>query len=140
MAYIIAILLSLTLLGAFLALTHYETTHGVRFFGTIRGRFDKKVARAAFIINHVDWPALISHMTKTVLARIAHDIAHTTLIIVRILERVLTRVVKSLRTRRESVDVVRDHKRFDLRASLAQFRSTLERKDKSHHHADEENT
>ncbi|HWH06953.1 MAG TPA: hypothetical protein VNU47_00260 [Candidatus Paceibacterota bacterium] len=137
MAYIIAILLSLTLLGAFLALTHYETTHGIRFFGTLRGRFDKRVARITFIMSHVDWSAFLSHFTRSLAARIVHDIAHTSLIVVRILERVLTRIVKSLRTRRQSPEIVTEEKRFDLRASLAQFRTTLERKDQALHQKDE---
>ena len=127
MAYLIAILVSFTLLGAFLALTRYETGHGVRFFGNVRSRLDAKTERVAFIARHVDWSAAISHLVRTAAARIVHDVAHTILIIVRIVERLLTRVVKYLRSRRKEAAVVSDRKRFDMKASFAQFRSTLKR-------------
>ena len=138
MAYGIAILLSIILLSAFLALTRYETTHGVRFFGQLRGRFDERVGKAFFVVRHVDWSAFLAHMTRTGAARIAHDLAHTSLIIVRIIERVLTRIVKYLRTRRQNPEVATERKRFDIRASLAQFRSSRERRDQALHEIEQD--
>ncbi len=127
MAYLIAILVSFLLLGAFLALTRYETTHGVRFFGSARSRFDSEVEKAAFIVRHVDWSAALAHLVRTATARIVHDVAHTTLIVVRIIERLLTRVVKYLRTSRQQAAAVSDRKKFDMRASLAQLRQNFKK-------------
>jgi len=125
MAYLFAILVSFLLLGGFLALTRYETAHGVRFLGGARSRFDAQVEKAAFVVRHVDWSAVLAHLVRTATARIVHDLAHATLIVVRIVERVLTRVVKYLRTRRQQAAVVSDRKKFDMRASFAQLRQSL---------------
>lgn len=121
MAYIIAIGIALILFGSFLALTRLETARGVRFFGSVRGKLDEKVGKAAFVVRHVDWSAFIAHLLRTLSARIAHDVAHTILIIVRVIERLLTRIVKYLRSRRQQVAHMADKPRFDMRASLRQF-------------------
>ncbi|HYE23006.1 MAG TPA: hypothetical protein VEA92_00965 [Candidatus Paceibacterota bacterium] len=127
MAYLIAIAISFLLLGGFLALTRFETGRGVRFFGSIRTRFDTGVERTSFIIRHVDWSAVLATLVRTAAARIVHDIAHASLIAVRIIERLLTRVVKYLRSSRQQAAATSDRKKFDLRASLAQLRQTLKK-------------
>jgi len=125
MAYLIAILISFVLLGGFLALTRFETGRGVRFFGGMRSKLDSRVEKTAFVLQHVDWSAVIAELVRSITARVIHDVAHATLIIVRILERMLTRVVKYLRSRRQEVAIVSDRKRFDMRASFSQLRQTL---------------
>lgn len=127
MAYLIAIALAFLLLGGFLALTRYETGHGVRFLGGVRSRFDRKVERISFIVRHIDWSAVLSDVVRTATARIVHDVAHAILIIVRIVERLLTRVVKYLRMSREQAAAVSDKKKFDMRASIAHLRKSLRR-------------
>ena len=123
MAYIIAIAIALGLFFGFLLLTRLETSRGARFFGRARAKLDERVGKAAFVVSHVDWSAFTGHLVRTVTARIAHDVAHASLIIVRIVERLLTRMVKYLRSSRPHVAPVADKPRFDMQASLAQFKS-----------------
>lgn len=100
MLYLILIAVSLILLGGFLMLTAFERGRGLRIAGAWRNRFDKQVARASFIMRHVDWGAFVKHLMETVTERVLHDVAHAVLRIVRRTERLLTRTVKSLRERR----------------------------------------
>jgi len=102
MPYLISILLASLLFFGFLLLTWYESRRGTRFFPSSRYRLDAKVARLAFLIDHVDWGAFTAHLTKTSLNTIAHDLAHGTLIAVRAVERFLTRAVYALRRRKEA--------------------------------------
>ena len=127
MAYLFAILITFVLLGGFLALMRFETGRGVRFFGGARARLDSRVERAAFIVRHVDWSAVLSEMVRSIAARIVHDVAHGVLILVRILERLLTRVVKYLRSSRQQAAAISDEKKFDMRASFANLRATWRR-------------
>lgn len=103
MTYLILIAISLILLGGFLLLTAFERGRGLRVAGNLRNRFDAKVARVSFIVRHVDWGAFVKHLAATVFERAAHDIAHTVLLLVRSLERLLTRTVKYLRARRGDI-------------------------------------
>lgn len=100
MVYIVLVGISSMLLGGFLLLTGFERGRGLRVAGSFRNALDAKVARAAFIAKHVDWGAFVKHLSGTVLERVAHDIAHTVLLLVRTIERTLTRAVRSLRERR----------------------------------------
>jgi hypothetical protein len=103
MPYLISILLASLLFFGFLLLTYYESRRGVRFFATTRYRFDTKMARIGYLIEHVDWGAFTAHLTKTSLNTIAHDAAHGTLMVVRTAERLLTRIVSALRRSRDGV-------------------------------------
>lgn len=100
MMYLILIGLSLALFGGFLALVSFERSRGLRVAGDVRNKLDKKVARATFIAQHVDWGAFIRHLVGSAAERAAHDIAHSILRFVRTTERLLTRFVKYLRERR----------------------------------------
>ncbi|MES2226053.1 MAG: hypothetical protein V4480_04590 [Patescibacteria group bacterium] len=100
MAYIIAILVPLVALIAFLVLVRAEVHTGRRVLAATRYKLDSRVARAAFILQHVDWGAFTADVTRASLERLAHDLAHGALIAVQALERTLTRVVRTLRTRR----------------------------------------
>lgn len=100
MIYLILIGLSLALFGGFLVLVSFERSRGLRVAGAVRNRLDKKVARAAFIAQHVDWGAFTKHLVGSAAERTAHDIAHSILRFVRTAERLLTRIVKRLRERR----------------------------------------
>ena len=100
MIYLILIGLSLALFGGFLVLVSFERSRGLRVAGEVRNKLDKKVARATFIAQHVDWGAFLRHLVGSAAERTAHDIAHSILRFVRTTERLLTRFVKYLRERR----------------------------------------
>ncbi len=100
MIYLILIAVSLLLFGGFLLLTAVEKKRGLRVAGKIRNHLDARTSRTLFIVSHVDWSAFIKHLVVSVTERAAHDIAHAVLSVVRTLERLLTRAVKSLRERR----------------------------------------
>lgn len=102
MPYLIAILIPFLLLIVFLALTVFEARSGRRVLAARRYAFDAKVSRYAFIIAHVDWGAFSADIVRTWIERATHDIAHGALIAVRALERTLTRVVRTLRSRQEA--------------------------------------
>jgi hypothetical protein len=100
MLYLILIGISLILFGGFLMLASFERRRGMRIAGVWRNKLDAKVARMAFIASHVDWGAFVKHLVGTALERVLHDAAHVVLRVVRTIERLLTRAVKSLRERR----------------------------------------
>lgn len=85
----------------------FERGRGLRIMGDWRNTLDRKVGRAAFIVQHVDWGAFFRHLATTVSERVLHDIAHGVLRLVRSTERLLTRTVRTLRERR-GVPVVDD--------------------------------
>lgn len=101
MAFIIPILLALAALAGFLSLTYFETTHGVRILGGLRRRLDRRVGQATFIIQHVDLGAFVRDTLRAFAERIIHDVAHVSLIAVRFVERMLTRVVRHQRGLKE---------------------------------------
>jgi hypothetical protein len=100
--YLIFIAVPFVLLVGFLILVTYEARRGTRvLLAGRRYKFDLQVARISFILKHVDWSAFMNDVTRTGIDRMAHDVAHTTLMGVRALERQLTQVVRTLRARRE---------------------------------------
>jgi len=101
MTYVAAILIALILLVGFLTLTAFEASHGVRIMGGVRRKLDRKVGQASFIIAHVDLAAFIRDSIRDGIERIVHDVAHASLLVVRFLERTLTRFVKGMRGRAE---------------------------------------
>lgn len=100
--HLILIGVPLALLTLFLVLTGYERSRGRRLLlvGS-RYRLDQKTERAAFVVEHVDWGAFLNDLTRASAERALHDIAHTSLIVVRAVERELTSIVRTLRARRE---------------------------------------
>lgn len=103
MSYLIAIVASLILLVGFLTLTSFESSHGVRLMGGLRRRLDRKVGQASFILAHVDLGAFARDAVRNGVERVLHDIAHASLLVVRFIERMLTRFVRKLRGRTEEV-------------------------------------
>lgn len=100
--HLILIAAPLALLALFLVITALEARTGRRFaLSGARYRFDQKMERTAFIIRHVDWGAFLNDLTKSGAERLLHDVAHTTLLFVRAVERELTSLVRTLRARRE---------------------------------------
>lgn len=126
MPLIILVGVFLTLCGAFLVLTLIESRYG-RVGGTLRAGLDRFAGRAEFIAKHVDWSALIKHLVRTSLERVLHDSVHGSLMMVRFLERSLTRMVRFLRERRSGV-VHSTRQRVSARETLRKFRRVLTRK------------
>ncbi len=106
MPFLILVVLSFTLFGAFLLLTVLEARYG-RVGVSVRAKLDKQVTRATFIVTHVDWSAFMKHVIQTGAERVVHDTAHGTLQAIRCIERILTRLVRSLRERRVGVRVAK---------------------------------
>ncbi|MBU0750227.1 hypothetical protein KKH15_01795 [Patescibacteria group bacterium] len=123
MAYLIAILVSILLLAGFLLLTAYERSHARKIFPKLRAGLDRKVGRGTFVLKHVDWSAFLRHLVQAVVARVVHDVAQVTLVAVRVIERLLTRVVRTIR---EQTGKTPPTPRTDgLRATLIYFRKNL---------------
>ncbi len=96
--YIVFILVSLLLLVGFFVLTSYETRRGVRFFALQRERLDRIVERTEFIVENVNLGEFLRDEVHHLIGRIGHDIVHFSLIAVRLVERLLTNLVRRLRT------------------------------------------
>ncbi len=103
MIYLLLIAFSIALFCGFFGLTIAEARTGTRILATPRRTLDKKLARIVFIANHVNWSDFLGHVVQSVVARIAHDMAHWSLIAVRFIERQLTRVVRYLRDSRPNL-------------------------------------
>jgi hypothetical protein len=112
-----------------LLLTAFEMRSGSRLAEPLRRKLDARIARLAFIAAHIDWSAFIKHVVRSTIDRVAHDSAHASLVMVRFVERVLTRAVRSLRERR--VGLVATHtesrQKATLRETLQKFRKTLKK-------------
>lgn len=100
MGHVIFILITLALLAGFLVVTEYESRRGARVFASKRDALDAKVARAEFILEHVDFWAFVREEFLRIAHRLGHDIARLSLEAVRAIERLLTRLVKRLRMHR----------------------------------------
>lgn len=125
MLYAILIALSLILFGGFFVLVAFERKRGLRVAGMLRNKLDKRVARIAFIVRHVDWGAFVKHLTSSTTERILHDIAHGILRFVRTTERLLTRLVKTLRERRGIPAEEPEEGMSPLAAGLRKMRAAL---------------
>lgn len=100
MAYLAAILVSLALFFGFVGVTALERRRGVRFFGSMRERLDTRtvaVIQAARTFDPLD--ALIRG-TRSLFGHVFHDLANVAWAIVRMLERALANIVRTLRTMR----------------------------------------
>ena len=101
MTSLILILAAITLAVGFGVTVSYEMRTGVRFFNRYRTQLDTRIDRATFILTHIDFATLVREEGKHLIARISHDSVHLVLQLVRATERLLTRMVRTLRTRRE---------------------------------------
>ncbi|MDP1689912.1 MAG: hypothetical protein Q8L52_01780 [bacterium] len=124
MAALIFILITFVLLGSFVVLTDYEARKGVRFFARERERLDHSVERVEFILRNVDLGAFLRDEIRRLIARISHDIAHLSLQAVRATERLLTRVVRYLRSRHDIDTVPRGNVREFVK-TLSDFKGRL---------------
>ncbi len=100
MTELILVLASLVLLAAFLILTRIEEKRGTRLFARARARLDARTEHAVHAIESGQASDAVARGVKLGAERIAHDVAHGSLIAVRFVERTLTQAVRSLRARR----------------------------------------
>ncbi len=80
-------------------MTSYETRHGERYFAAKRSRLDQTVEHIEFVFQHVDFGAFVRDEVRRLLGRLSHFVVHLSLQSVRAAERVLTRLVRYLRSK-----------------------------------------
>ena len=124
MTYLVVILITLALLGGFLALTDYEARRGARFFAPRRAHLDEGVERVEFILQHVDLGAFLREEMRRLFTRVSHDVAHFSLQAVRVTERLLTRTVMYLRSKHSADAAPRGNVRAFVK-TLADFKGSL---------------
>lgn len=124
MMYLTLILTTIALLAAFMSLVQYEEEHGVRFFAPKRSELDGFVERAEFIVEHVDLAAFVREEVRRAGTIAGHSVVTVSLQAVRAVERLLTRLVRYLRTRNESIAEPQESTREFVR-TLADFKDTL---------------
>ena len=100
MGHLLFILVTLLLLVGFFLLTWYEERQGSRLlFASARAGLDERVARVMYILTHVDLPAFIRDEIRRTISRLGHLAAILSLSFVRAVERLLTRLVRYMRTK-----------------------------------------
>jgi len=71
----------------------------MRYLEPQRAIIDQKVQRVEFIAKHVDFVAFIREEAYRLVSQAGHAIAHYSLQMVRVAERLLTRAVRHMRTK-----------------------------------------
>lgn len=99
MMYVIFIIASLALLAGFVVLHGCESRRGTRYFSRERSQLDVWVLRVAFMYAHVDFSTFARSEFRRFIGHAGHAAATATLTFVRAAERLLTRMVRTLRTR-----------------------------------------
>ena len=125
MLYLLLIFVSIVLLAGFLLLTEYEKRRGARFLAEHRMRLDQTVERVEFILAHVNLAMFLRDEIRHLLSRLGHDIAHLSLLVVRAIERLLTRLVRRLRTDPEREVAPRETAREFVK-TLSDFKQNLQ--------------
>lgn len=105
-------------------MTSYEARRGERYFAARRNRLDQTVAQIEFIFQHVDFGAFIREGVRRLLGQLSHFIVHLSLQIVRAAERVLTRLVRYLRSK-HSEDTAPGENVREFVKTLSDFKGQL---------------
>lgn len=124
MGYLAFLLVTLLALAGFFVLVEYEARRGVRVLAAKRAALDGIVDRAVFIWSHVDLVAFGREELRALLNRGSHTVAHLILRAVRLLERLLTRIVRHLRSTAVESEAPRETAREFVR-TLSDFKETL---------------
>ena len=124
MPYLISEIVVLALIGGFIALTRYEDKHDMRFFSVWRSRLDHKVERIVYTFTHVDVLAFLREEIRHLAIRIGHDITHLSLLVVRAIERLLTRLMRRFRTS-PALDTDSRQNARDYVKTLSEFKDQL---------------
>lgn len=102
MTNLVFIGVTLVLLGGFFVLTGYEARRGERYFAAKRSRLDQTVEHIEFVFQHVDFGAFVRDEVRRLFGQLSHFIVHFSLQSVRAIERILTRLVRYLRSKQAS--------------------------------------
>lgn len=124
MAYLVAISVAIALLVGFVVATQYEARGGIRYAASCRDALDVFSGRIVFITEHVDLAAFARDEIRNAAQRFGHTVAHVSLQAVRSVERLLTRLVRHLRTRRENAPAPHENAREFVK-TLSDFKDTL---------------
>lgn len=130
MIYLALFVGAVVLFFGFLGLTALESRRGARVLAPLRSTLDAKMARVENALQHVDFSAFLWHLARDVGSRIVHDVAHVILIIVRSLERGLTRIVRYLRSTVHTAPRV-EGRRSAFVETITYFKKTLRRSKKA---------
>lgn len=122
--HLIFILVSIALLFGFFALVNYEVWRGTRFYESRRARLDNAIDRIVFITEHVNFAEFLRDEARHFIGRIGHDVAHLSLMAVRTAERLLTNLVRRLRTHPE-VDTAPRETAREFVKTLSDFKDNL---------------
>ncbi|MDO8566880.1 MAG: hypothetical protein Q7R58_01865 [bacterium] len=122
--YLILIFVSLLLLAGFFMLTNYEARRGIRLYEPQRARLDRTVDRIVFITEHVNLAEFLRDEVRHIAGQIGHDIVHFSLIVVRVVERLLTHLVRRLRNHPEIDTAPRETAREFVK-TLSDFKGNL---------------
>ena len=124
MAYLALIFITIALVVSFVALVEYEMRRNVRFAAVQRAELDARIERISFVLVHVDFVAFIRDEVQHFTSRAGHAIVEHSLHAVRAIERFLTRVVRSLRTRHSEEEGPRETAREFVK-QLSEFKGQL---------------
>lgn len=124
MAPLFFILITIVLLGGFVALTDYEVRRGIRVLAREREHLDHQVERIHFVLEHVDLGAFVRDEIRRLVAFVSHAVAHLSLQAVRAIERLLTRAVRYLRSRHVADTAPRENVREFVK-TLSDFKGSL---------------
>jgi vacuolar-type H+-ATPase subunit I/STV1 len=127
-ANVVFLLVSVGLLVSFFLLTRYESAKGVRVYAGKRERLDAFVGRLELIVEHVDLGVFLREELRHQVGRVGHDVAHISLVTVRAVERVLTRLVRRLRAHPEVDTAPRETAREFVKV-LSEFKDNLKTTD-----------
>lgn len=127
MMYLALFVTALVLFFGFLGMTALERNRGSRFFAPMRANLDAKVSRVAKGLEHVDFSAFLWHLARDVGGKLVHDVAHISLIVVRSLERFLTRIVRYLRGKVPAPATPPEGKGSAFVETITYFKKTLRR-------------
>lgn len=112
------------LLASFLLLTRYELRNGTRVMAGRRNSLDRVIGQVTFVATHVDFVSFVQSHTRGFANRIGHDIAHIALRIVRTIERLLTRAVRTLRHNKHPIETTAPSDRAFIGA-LSSFKKEM---------------
>ncbi|MDP2594239.1 MAG: hypothetical protein Q8P36_02795 [bacterium] len=120
----VPILISLGLLVGYVGLLALESRRGARFLASHRTRLDQAVEQGMFVLTHVDFASFVREEAMRIAHRLTHDMAHLSLTSVRILERLLTRLVRHLRAKSADVYAPQESTRHFVR-TLSEFKGHI---------------
>ncbi len=127
MTPLIFILITLALLIGFFALTSYEAHRGTRFFAPGRTHLDHTVEHVQFILSRVDLGVFLRDEVRRIVAWVGHALVHLSLQVVRAIERLLTRIVRYLRSKHATDTAPRKNVREFVK-TLLDFKGKLKAK------------